>query len=284
MYDCIIIGAGPAGISASLYLTRAGFNTLVLYNDYGALAKAEKIENFYGAYPTSSGLELAKHGIAQTEELGTTVKKEEVLGLNYNGNFLITTTNGEYSSKALLIATGSNSKPLNIKGIEEFTSKGISYCAVCDGFLYKNKEIAVIGASKYALHELDYLRNLASKVYLLTDNKKLDGDVNYPNVEVIENKILEITGNTRVEKIILDGKEISIDGIFVANDTLDANQLAKKIYVETEKNLIKVNETMETNIPGIFAAGDCTQGIKQISKAVFDGTKAAYSIIKFLKK
>lgn len=284
MYDCIIIGAGPAGISASLYLTRAGLNTLVLYNNFGALEKAEKIENYYGIFPTLSGKEIAKLGIKQTESLGTTVKNEEVIGLNYDGNFVIETLNSTYSSKALLIATGSSAKPLKIDGIDKFTAKGVSYCAVCDGFLYKNKEIALIGSSNYAMHELDYLKNLASKIYLLTDGKNIAKEINYTNVEVISNKILAIEGNTRAEKVILENKTIDIDGIFVANDTLDANQLAKKIYVETENNLIKVTEQMETNIPGIFAAGDCTKGVKQISKAVSDGTKAAYSIIKFLKK
>ena len=146
MYDVIVIGAGPAGISASLYAKRSNMNVLVLYNGESNLEKATEIENYYGFVDGISGKELYENGIKQAKNLGVEIRNEEVLYLEKKQeNFKVNTADNEYLSKTVIIATGNKKLKPNIKGIEEFDGKGISYCAICDGFFYRNKNVAIIG-------------------------------------------------------------------------------------------------------------------------------------------
>ena len=153
IYDVLIIGGGPAGISASLYTKRANLQTLIIAKENGTLDKVGKIENYYGLKNNTNGKDLQELGEKQAKNLGVEIKKEEVVQIEYETNFIVKTLNHAYKAKCVIIATGSNRKKPNIKGIKELEGKGISYCATCDAFFFKNKNVGVLGAKEYALHE-----------------------------------------------------------------------------------------------------------------------------------
>lgn len=281
MYDVIIIGKGPAGISASLYIKRVNLKVLVIGKDRGALEKANKVENYYGI--TGSGIDILDTGEQQAKNLGIEILNEEVVSINYKEDFIITTENKEYESKTVILATGA-SRPLpNLRGIKEFENKGISYCAMCDAFFYRGKNVAVLGNGKYALHEAQYLKNVAQTVTILTNGRKSDFDK--PNdILILEDSIEEIMGENTIKAVkFSDNNQIKIDGLFIAEGTASSIDLAKKMGARIENNRIIVDGNMQTTIKGLYAAGDCTGGLLQISKAVYEGSKAAIEIIKFLK-
>lgn len=285
MFDVIIIGAGPAGISASIYTKRANLKTMIIYQNNSNLEKAELIENYYGFAKGITGIDLYNEGIKQAENLGVELKEEEVINIKMNENgFEVITDKNEYKTKNIVLATGNKKNIPKIKGIQEFEGRGISYCAVCDGFFYRNKDIVVIGNGKYAIAETNELINLANQIIILTDGEKAP-EFRADNVKIDTRKIEEIQGEKRVEQIKLeDNTIIKTDGIFVAKGVAGSNEFAKKLGIITNKDKIVVNEKMETNIPGIYACGDCTGGILQISKAVYEGTKAGLEVIKRVKQ
>ncbi len=285
MFDVIIIGAGPAGISASIYTKRANLKTMIIYQNNSNLEKAELIENYYGFAKGITGIDLYNEGIKQAENLGVELKEEEVINIKMNENgFEVITDKNEYKTKNIVLATGNKKNIPKIKGIQEFEGRGISYCAVCDGFFYRNKDIVVIGNGKYAIAETNELINLANQIIILTDGEKAP-EFRADNVKIDTRKIEEIQGKKKVEQIKLeDNTIIKTDGIFVAKGVAGSNEFAKKLGIITNKDKIVVNEKMETNIPGIYACGDCTGGVLQISKAVYEGTKAGLEVIKRVKQ
>lgn len=285
MYDCIIIGKGPAGISAAIYISRSNLKCLVIGKDQTALKKAKKIENYYGFENPISGEELFRRGINQAKEQNIEVKNDEVLDIEYgNETYIVKTVNSEYETKTIVLATGKSRKSSNIDGEKEFEGKGISYCAICDGFFFKNKNVAVIGSGEYALHEAEVLKNVTPNVTIFTNGKTLPENRSIKIQNVIEGKIDSIRGNKKVENIVLeDDRNIPVDGIFIAQGIASSSDFAKKLGIIVKNNNIVVNENMETNVPGIYAAGDCTGGLLQISKAVYEGAKTGLSIAKNLK-
>ena len=282
MIDLIIIGAGPAGISASLYAKRSNNNVLILYNGESNLEKAEKIDNYYGFENGISGQELYNTGIKQAENIGVKVKKEEVLHIEQITNgFEITTTENLYQSKALIIATGNKKIRPNIKGLQEFEGKGISYCAICDGFFYRNKNVAVIGNGKFAVNEANILKNIAKSVTILTNGEQMNTDSNF---QINTMKIKQISGGLRAEEIVFEDNSIlEIDGVFVALGEAGGADFAKKIGILTNNDNIVVNEKMETNVKGIFACGNTNGGLLQVSKAVYEGAVAGLSAANYLQ-
>ena len=169
MQDMVIIGNGPAGLSAALYLLRAGFSVTIIGKDNGALSKAEKIENYFGLPVPQDGNTLVENGKKQAAELGAVLLEEEVVGISWNGSYQIATTGQTLESRSLLLATGSPRKRPAIPGLKELEGKGVSYCAVCDAFFYRGKDVAVLGNGEYALHEAQELLPLAGRVTLLTN-------------------------------------------------------------------------------------------------------------------
>lgn len=284
MYDVIIIGAGPAGITASLYIKRGNLNPLVIYNDKSSLEKTEKIDNYYGFENGIDGKKLYEDGIKQAKNLGIDIKNEEVIKIeSIEDGYCVTTANNKYNSKVIILATGNKKNTPNIKGIKEFEGKGISYCAICDGFFYKDKNVVVIGSGNYAISETNDLINLSKEITILTNGNKAP-QIRAENVIVNEKEIRQIKGNTRVEEIeFTDNTKLKTDGIFIAEGTAGSHEFAKKLGIITKNNKIIVNEKMETNVPGIYACGDCTEGLLQISKAVYQGTVAGLEVIKKLK-
>ena len=285
MYDVIIIGGGPAGISAGLYTQRANKKTLIIYQESTSLQKAAKIENYYGFEDGISGSDLYKTGIKQAQNIGIKTLKEEVIrvGIIEEG-FEVVTDKNIYFAKAIIIAIGTKKNKTNIKGVKELEGKGVSYCAICDGFFYKNRNVAVIGSGSYALSETNDLINIANKITILTNGEKAP-EFRADNVEVVDKKIEEISGENRVKEVrFTDGTTLETDGVFIAQGTAGSIELAKKIGLMTNGDKIVVDQNMQTNINGIYACGDCTGGLLQVSKAVYEGTVAGLEVNKYLKE
>lgn len=283
MYDVIIIGAGPAGISAALYAKRANLNVLVIYKGISNVEKAEKIDNYYGFVNGISGKELYNNGIKQAKNLGVEFYIEEVTAIEIGKEgYIVDTPNKKYIGKTIVISTGNKKVTPNIKGLKKFEGKGISYCAICDAFFYKNKNIAVIGNGEFAITESKILKNVTNNITILTDGQVTSFNYNEFNVE--NKKIKEIVGEVRVEKIIFeDNTELSIDGIFIAMGEAGAIDFARSLGILIDNNDIKINEKMETNLPGVYACGNITGGLLQISKAVYEGAVAGINAAKFIK-
>ncbi len=282
MKNVIIVGSGPAGISASLYLQRNGnFSVSVISKGIGALEKAEKIENYYGFSEPVSGKQLHQNGVEGAKKLGVKFLEEEVVSLEFDENFhpVVITDHNRYNADAVILATGAYRKAPKINGLAEYEGKGVSYCAVCDAFFYRNKEVCVIGNGEYAVHEAQILSNTSKSVTILTDGKEMNAKVP-EGISVITKKLSSINGGSTVESVSFeDGEVFAASGVFVAVGVAGSSELARKVGAETENNRIKVNEKMETTIPGLYAAGDCTGGILQVYKAVYEGAKAAVSIM-----
>ena len=285
MYDVIIIGAGPAGITAGLYTKRANLNTAIIHKDESSLEKAELIENYYGFENGVSGKELYEKGIEQAKNLNIDVKNEEVVNIQIsNIGFDVITDKEQYSSKTLIFATGNKKNTPKIKGIKELEGKGISYCAICDGFFYRNKNIAVLGSGKYAISETNELINLAKEITILTNGEKAP-EIRADNVKIDTRRIKEVRGEDKVEEVEFeDNNKLKTEGIFVAQGVAGSSEFAKKLGIITKNDKIIVDENMQTNIKGIYACGDCTGGLLQISKAVYEGTKAGLEVIKYLRE
>ena len=282
-YDAVIIGYGPAGISASLYIQRAGLKSLVIGKDFGALTKAESIDNYYGLEKPLSGVELAKAGIDQAKALGAEVVTDEVFGITWNGDYVISCANGEYSATAVIMATGSSRKTVKIPGVKEFEGRGVSYCAVCDAFFYRNKDVAVLGNTQYAMHEASELINIASSVTLLTDGLEIEGDT-LDGLKVIDKKLKSVYGDEKFSGVEFeDGEKKEFAGLFIALGSAGTTDLARKAGANLNGNSILVNENMETGLPGLYAAGDCVGGILQVSVAVSEGAKSAMNAIKYIR-
>ena len=289
MYDVIIIGGGPAGITSGIYIKRAGFNVLIISKGEGALTRTEKIENYYGFETPISGKELIEKGEKQARNLGIELIKKEVIGVKYTENgFEVTVANQskdeKYIAKTVVIATGvSRSKP-NIKGLKQFEGKGVSYCVICDAPFYRNKDVAVLGEGEYAIGEIEELLPIAKSVTMLTNGKEPIENRSI-NVQINEKKIREFRGLNKIEEIEFeDDSSQKINGVFIAQGTAGSIEFAKKLGAKTENNNIWVNDEMQTSIENVYACGDCTGGILQISKAVYEGTKTGLAIINKLRK
>lgn len=252
--------------------------------DLGALEKAEKIENYYGLEAPLSGTELVNVGLSQAERLGASIVDDEVLDITWEGDYVVTGKKESYRCKAVIIACGAARKTLPIKGIAEFEGKGVSYCAVCDAFFYRGKTVGVLGAGDYAVHELEHLLNVVEKAYLFT-NGEAAPQISNEKVTVITEKIAEVVGENTVEAVALqNGERIELSGFFVALGSASAADFARKLGAMSENGAITVDDKMSTGVPGLFAAGDCTGGLKQVAVAAAQGAAAGLSAITFINK
>lgn len=283
-YNVIIIGGGPAGVSAALYLARANIKTAIVENGPGALARAHKIENFYGI--AASGPRLYAEGLEQARSLGVDIIQDEVLAVEYYDSFVLTLKHAAepLPAPALILATGTKNVTLNLPGLVELEGKGISYCAVCDGFFFRKKKLAVLGHGAFALHEAEYLRHIAAEVTVLTNGQD-DSAAKAAGFATLTTPVTAVTGSERLEAVhFADGSELEVSGLFIALGTADSTDMARKLGAQLDGRFIKVDADGATNIPGLFAAGDCIGGLKQVAKAVHDGARAGLAAIKFLRK
>lgn len=292
MYDIIIIGAGPAGLTSALYALRANKKVLVLeFKTYGGqIVNANLIENYPGI-SNISGFDYATNLYNQVVSLNGEVKYETAIKIEKNK---VITNKSEYDCKAIIIATGSTNKKLNIEKEDYFIGKGVSYCATCDGNFYKNKIVAVIGGGNTALEDAIYLSNIASKVYLIHRRESFRGEVKYQeelknkdNVEYILNRnVVKLNGNDKLESIDLDnGDNIKVDGIFIAIGQSPNNEIFKDIIDIDNSGYIISNDGVHTSQLGIYVAGDArVKDLRQLTTAVSDGAIAATTAIREMEE
>ena len=288
MKDCIIIGSGPAGISAALTLQAQGKS----FDLFGSKELSEKIEKAelirnYPGLSLVSGQGFKEALKAQLKDAEIEVKEEKVSGVYaLNEKFGVATqSGGYYESRTIILACGVESVK-QIDGETEFLGRGVSYCATCDGFFYKGKTIGVLSTSKRLEHEIAHLAGFAEKVYLIPMYK--DVDVGQENVSILRKMPSKVVGEKRVEKLVFPAPpmeglpaELSIDGMFILRESLSPSVLVGGL--ETVDGHVVVTRDMQTNLAGCFAAGDCTGRPYQYAKAVGEGNVAAYAVGKFLK-
>lgn len=301
-YDVIIIGTGPAGYTAGIYSLRSGLSVLIIGEKFGGtLSEAAHVENYPG-FEAISGPELMQKMYDQVLKLGAKLEGDIVKEIKKEENlFKVITFGGEFIGKTLIIATGTKKLRLNLNNERKFTGRGISYCTTCDGPMYKEKTVAVIGGAFGALMSSEYLENFKNKVYLIARHdihgEKVVEDrvLENKNIEILRNtEVIELIGENKLEKIKVKNNEtneerkIELDGIFVEIGATPVTELVKSLGVEVdEKGFIKVAKDQSTNIKGIFAAGDITTNsnfIRQVSCAIGEATVAALSVYDYLKK
>lgn len=298
LYDVIIIGGGPAGLSAAQYASRAKLKTVVIdkSSTAGALAFASLIENYPGICQPMTGKELLDIFRRQAIDFGAEYVEAQVIGVSLEGELKqVFTMDKTYEGKAVIIATGSMGRKPTIKGEAEFLGRGVSYCAVCDAAFFKGKVVCVLGDSEEAVKEAGYLTKFAETVYLISPSKKLKVDSEHPSLKIQNLKIIfnstvtSIEGDELVERIRLkdiDGNErtLEVSGVFVylhgSKPIIDFLQGAVEV---SEDECVTTNKMMETNIPGVFSAGDvtCTE-VRQVVVAAAHGCIAALSAEKYI--
>lgn len=298
MYDIIIVGAGPAGLTAAIYARRASKKTLVLEaTTYGGqIINTLDIEN-YPAEEKITGVELAKKFYNQAKNLGAEVEFEKVVEIVDNGATKnVKTEDAEYEAKAVIIATGTEVRKLGLENEEKLTGRGVSYCATCDGAFYKGKTVAVAGGGSGALYEASYLSDIVEKLYLVHRRDEFRGEESLVhelegkgNVEfILGANVTEILGNEKLEKIEVTKNsgekiELSVDGLFVAIGREPKNKDIAPFLAFDEAGYVEAGEDCRTNTEGIFVAGDNrTKSIRQIVTATSDGAIAASAAIRYI--
>lgn len=281
--DALIIGKGPAGIQASLYLKRANVSPIIIGKDIGASEQAHKIDNFY-ALPGISGNDLIEQGIKHAEGLDIQVITDEVTSISYEDEcYLVKTRDTIYKAHSVLLATGAHRNIPRIRKIRKYEAKGVSYCAVCDAYFFRNKKLAVLGSGDYAASEVEVLQSITDDVTLFTNGEEITG--NFPeNLEINTDRIRSVYGEDKLEGIeFRDGSTFDLQGLFVAIGVASSADLAQKLGIEVEAGRIVVDEEMSTIMPGLYAAGDCTPGVQQIAKAVGDGCVAGMMMVNYIR-
>lgn len=298
MYDIIIVGAGPAGLTAAIYAKRASKRVLVLEarNYGGQIINTLDIEN-YPANEHISGFDFATNLYNQAKNLGTEIIFEKVIQINNKENEKeVITTKNKYITKAIILATGSENRKLGLQNENELVGKGVSYCATCDGAFYKNKCVAVVGGGNTALEDALYLSDIANKVYLIHRRSEFRGEevtVNNlkekENIEFIYNSnITKLNANEKLESIEITNsngttRTIQIDGLFIAIGRIPENENFSKLIKLDDNGYIVASENCHTNISGIFVAGDNrTKEVRQLVTATSDGAIAAMEAIKYI--
>ncbi len=289
MYDIIIVGAGPAGLTAALYARRANKSVLLLESkSYGGqIINAHLVENYPGV-DSISGFDLATNMYNQAIEKGALIKYETVV--NITKELEVTTNKDTYKGKAIILATGAQNRKLNLPNETEFIGKGVSYCATCDGNFYKGKDVAIVGGGNTALEDALYLSDIANKVYLIHRRDTFRGEDKYieeinnrSNIEVLTNSVVEsINGENILESITLnDNRTYNVSALFVAVGQEPKNEIFKDVIEIDEKGYIETKDGVHTNVEHIYVAGDCrNKSLKQLTTAVSDGSIAATVAIK----
>lgn len=305
VYDLAIIGAGPAGMSAGVYAGRFRVKTLILSKDIGGTCNTAHLVENYPGYKSIGGMDLMMKFKEHLDDYKdqVEVKQEEVQGAKKEGNnFVLVTEKNQYEARSLILSSGTQRRKLNIEGEKEFLGKGVSYCATCDANFFKEKRVAVVGGSNSAVTAALLLAEHARSVYLIYRNGKYEKaepvwvermKQNKKIIEILNTNISRINGGGVVKSVKLDKPykekdQLKVDGVFIEIGSYPAMGLAANLRVEVDKNdLIKIDNTGQTNIEGVYAAGDVTNGfgnLKQIITAAAAGAVTATSVYKWLAK
>jgi len=301
MYDTIIVGAGPAGLTAAIYASRRNLKTLVLSKNIGGQASlAAEIENYPGVLNKPSGFELMQNFKTQAENLGAEIKYEGVNKIEKdNSNFKVTADQNIYQAKTVILALGLAHRELEVKGEEKLKGRGVAYCATCDGPLFKNKTVAVVGGGNSALDAADYLSGLAKNVYLIHRRDKFSAESirekkvrQSKNITIFLNVIVkEIKGQNKVESIIVEDlkdksqQELKLNGLFIEIGYQAKTGWLKNIINLNDKGEIITDENCCTSAPGVYAAGDVTDApYKQIIISAGEGAKVALQAHQYLQQ
>lgn len=303
MFDCIIIGCGASGMTCAIYLRRAGKSVLILEKSMpgGQMVYSKNIEN-YPAFDSVDGVTLSTNMYNQAKNLGAEIKFEQVLSCDLKGETKTVRTNkGEYTSKSVFIGTGAYHKPLNIEGEKKFEQNGISYCATCDGALFKGKEVAVVGGGNTSLEDCIYLSNIAKKVYLIHRREEFRGDaISIKKIKDLEGEgivktfmsceVVSVSGQDKLENIVIRNNKnnttqsIDVSALFVAIGRKPDTEFLSGVNLDTNGYII-TDEHKQTNLSGVFAGGDVSNSpLKQIITACGDGAISASSICEYLSK
>lgn len=301
MLDLIIIGAGTAGMTSALYALRSGKSVLILEKENvgGQIAFSPRVENFPSIMQIS-GSDFSNNLFEQVTELGAEFELEEVLKIEKENNiFKVTTDYNEYTSKAVVIATGAKHRHINVPGEEELIGNGVSYCAVCDGAFYKGEEVALIGDANTALQYSILLSNYCKKVYVLTLFDRFFGEYNLvetlkkkENVEIHHNlNLKQFIGKDKLEGLVFENTQtkeefrLNINAVFIAIGQVPDNKAFTNL-VDLDKNgYVIADENLETKTPGLFVAGDCrVKKIRQLTTAVSDGATTAINAVSYIDK
>ncbi len=301
MYDVVIIGAGPSGLTCALYCYRAGKKVLVLEKGFvgGQMTLTTKIENF-PSIQKIDGVSLAMQMYQQVSALGVEFRFEEVVSCNLQNKIKVVKTNvASYETKCVYICTGASSKQLNAVGEKQFIGRGVSYCATCDGALFKNQDVAIVGGGNTSLEDCIYLSNLANKIYLIHRRDEFRGDeilvkrikelAELKKIElVLSSEVVEIKGDNKVSEIVIKDKKtnklksLKVNALFVAVGRKPDTEIFEGVEI-SENGYIVTNEKMQTNINGVFAGGDVRNTtLRQIITACSDGAVASVSINEYL--
>lgn len=299
MYDIIIIGAGPAGMTAALYAKQARKNILVLEKEIygGQILKADKVKNYPG-FKEISGYDFANNLYNQLTDLNVEIKFEEVTEIISKDEYKeVKTKKGNYISKSVIIASGAKNRKLNLNNEDKLIGKGVSYCTTCDGMFFKDKIVAVYGGGNSAIDGAIYLSDVCKKVYLIYRQKdfKMNGEnidklKNTDNIECIFNtNIIDLIGEAKLESIKLKTNDeeslLNIDGLFIEIGYIPVSEMCKNIINTDSKGYIIASEDCNTNVEGIFAAGDIRiKDVRQLTTACSDGTTAALNACKYIVK
>ena len=298
MYDIIIVGGGPAGMTAAIYGASARKKVLILEKDSmgGKILKTNKIKNYPG-FEEISGFDYSNNLFNQVKKLGVEVKFEEVLKINKDKSII--TNKNKYNAGAIIIATGSKNKTLNILNEDKFLGKGISYCATCDGMFFKGKNVAIVGGGNSSISEALYLSNIVKNLYVIYRQKEFKFDSidletlkKKDNVTFIFNStVSKLNGNEFIESITVKNEEdnneseISVDGLFISIGFTPLSSLCEEILELSDNGYILSNEECTTNIDGVFVAGDVRKkSIRQLTTACSDGTIAAIKAFNYLNR
>ncbi len=292
-YDAIILGAGPAGLTAGIYAGRSKLKTLVLEGEMpgGRMMKAAEIENYPGFPNGISGYDLVQKMLEQAKRFGAELRyPEDVIALDLKSEAkTVTTRNGVYKSRALILSVGTHSRKLLVPGEVEFLGRGVSYCAVCDGFFFRGRSVAVVGSGEEAAEDAALLSGTAAKVTIVTQSGELSPEalekLKGKDVEILHTRVEAVEGEEVVKSLKLAGGErLSVDGVFIALGSVPMTKLVEKAGVKTdERGCIIVDRKQRTNIEGVFAAGDCTCGGMQVATAVGEGAAAAMAAAIYVK-
>ena len=298
IYDTIIIGGGPAGLCAAIYLLRANKNVLLFESETlgGAITKSDIVENYPGISEIS-GLELGSNMASQAKNLGLEIIMQKVLAITKEKDiFSVSVNNNKYYAKTIVYATGTRPRMLDCKGAVSFIGKGVSTCATCDGFFFKNKSVLVVGGGNTALTDALYLSNICSHVYISYRRDNLRGEPlkikrlkSKENVTILYNSIVkEIIGTDVIEKVSLTvddtQKEINVSGVFVAIGSIPNTELIKDLVTLDQNGYALSNYQLETTVPGLYVAGDVREkNVRQLTTAVSDGTIVSKEILDYLE-